>query len=168
MLIRTTRLLFALLFSAMLLGACGFHLRGQEPMPFKSVYISTGNPKTAFIGALRRDFERSRVAQTAAEKEADVVLQIVSESSELQILTLDSSGRVTEYRLIYRVSLRAYDHKKQDWIPAIVMEMHRDFFYDDSLVLAKQSEQNLLADSMYSEMAQQIVRRLSLAKPVPQ
>lgn len=157
-----------LVLAVMSLASCGFHLRGQEPMPFKTVYISTGSPKSYFTGYLRRDFERSRVTQTATEKEADVVLQIVSESSELQILTLDSSGRVTEYRLIYRVSLRAYDHKKQDWIPSIVMEMHRDYFYDDSLVLAKQSEQNLLADSMYSEMAQQIVRRLSLAKPVPQ
>jgi LPS-assembly lipoprotein len=160
--------LFALLLTTLLLGACGFHLRGQEPMPFKSIYLDAGNPKSPFIGELRRDFERSRVTQTATAKAADVVLQIVFENSEMQILTLDSSGRVTEFRLVYRVSLRAYDHKKQDWIPSIVMEMHRDFFYDDSLVLAKQSEQNQLADSMYKEMAQQIVRRLSLAKPQPQ
>jgi LPS-assembly lipoprotein len=160
--------LLVLALAAMSLAGCGFHLRGQEPMPFKSIYVDTGNPKTSFIGYLRRDFERSQVAQAAAANAAEVVLQIVSESSELQILTLDSSGRVTEYRLIYRVSLRAYDHNKQNWIPAIVMEMHRDYFYDDSQVLAKTSEQNLLAESMYSEMAQQIVRRLSLAKPQPQ
>jgi LPS-assembly lipoprotein len=152
----------------MSLAGCGFHLRGEEPMPFKSVYLDTGNPKTAFIGYLRRDFERSQVAQAASANAAEVVVQIVSESSELEILTLDSSGRVTEYRLHYRVSMRAYDHKKQNWIPAIIMEMHRDFFYDDSQVLAKASEQHLLADSMYSEMAHQIVRRLSLAKPQPQ
>ncbi len=154
--------------AAMSLAACGFHLRGQEPLPFKSMYIDTGNPKSPFIAQIRRDLEYSKVAQAAAAKTADVVLQIVSESSELQILTLDSSGLVTEYRLVYRVSLRAYDNKKQNWIPSTVMELHRDFFYDNSLVLAKASEQDLLARSMYAEMAQQILRRLSLAKPQPQ
>lgn len=165
---RLSTQLLALLLTTLLLGACGFHLREQVAMPFKSIYVATGNPKSPFIAQIRFDLEYGKVAQAAAAKTADVVLQIVSESSELQILTLDNTGLVTEYRLIYRVSLRAYDNKKQDWIPSTVMELHRDFFYDNSLVLAKSSEQDLLARSMYKEMAQQILRRLSLAKPQPQ
>ena len=165
---RALSYILALMIAAMPLAGCGFHLRGQEAMHFKSIYVDTGNPKSPFIAQIRRDLEYGKVAQAAAAKTADIVLQIVSESSELQILTLDNTGLVTEYRLIYRVSLRAYDNKKQDWIPATVMELHRDFFYDNSLVLAKTSEQDLLARSMYVEMAQQILRRLSLAKPQPQ
>jgi outer membrane lipopolysaccharide assembly protein LptE/RlpB len=48
------------------------------------------------------------------------------------------------------------------------MELHRDFFYDDTLVLAKESEESLLSNSMRIEMADQIVRRLGRAKPQPQ
>jgi LPS-assembly lipoprotein len=106
------------------------------------------------------------LADTADQ--ADVVLNIISENPEKQILTLSSSGRVTEFRLLYRVSLRAYDHDKQNWIPVEVMELHRDFFYDDTLVLAKESEEALLSRSMRIEMADQIVRRLGRAKPQPQ
>lgn len=165
---RALSYILVLMIAVVPLAGCGFHLRGHEAMPFKSIYVETGNPKSPFIAQIRFDLEYGKVAQAAAAKTADVVLQIVSESSELQILTLDNTGLVTEYRLVYRVSLRAYDNKKQDWIPATVMEMHRDFFYDNSLVLAKSSEQDLLARSMYKEMAQQILRRLSLAKPQPQ
>ena len=134
---RLSTQLLALLLTTLLLGACGFHLREQVAMPFKSIYVATGNPKSPFIAQIRFDLEYGKVAQAAAAKTADVVLQIVSESSELQILTLDNTGLVTEYRLVYRVSLRAYDNKKQDWIPATVMELHRDFFYDNSLVLVE-------------------------------
>ena len=165
---RSSTQLFALLLANLLLGACGFHLREQGAMPFKSIYVETSNPKSPFIAQIRFGLDYGKVAQATSAKTADVVLQIVSESSELQILTLDNTGLVTEYRLIYRVSLHAYDNKKQNWIPATVMELHRDFFYDNSLVLAKSSEQDLLARSMYKEMAQQILRRLSLAKPQPQ
>jgi LPS-assembly lipoprotein len=160
--------LFALLLTTLLLGACGFHLRGQTGMPFKSVYVDTANPKTPLIAELRRGLESNQVKLAAAADQADVVLQIVFEISDKQILTLSSSGRVTEFRLIYRVSLRAYDHEKQDWIPAEEMVLRRDYTYDDTKVLAKEAEENLLNQSMRTEMAQQILRRLSRAKPQPQ
>ncbi len=159
---------FALLLLTLLLGACGFHLRGQAGMPFKSLYIDTTSPKTPLITELRRDLESNQVKLVATADQADVVLQIVSEISDKQILTLNTSGRVTEFRLNYRISLRAYDHKQQEWIPAEEMALRRDYSYDDTLVLAKESEENLLTQSMRSEMAQQILRRLSRARPQPQ
>lgn len=160
--------LFPLLLLTLLLGACGFHLRGQAEMPFKSLYIDTTGPKTPLITELRRDLESNQVKLVATADQADVVLQIVSEISDKQILTLNTSGRVTEYRLNYRISLRAYDHKQQEWIPAEEMTLRRDYSYDDTLVLAKESEENLLSQSMRLEMAQQILRRLSRARPQPQ
>jgi len=158
-----------LLLVAMLsLVACGFHLRGQAGMPFNALYVDTPNPNTPFISELRRNLEANQVKLATSAEQADVVLKIVSEISDKQILTLSSSGRVTEFRLIYRVSLRAYDHKKQDWIPAEEMALRRDYTYDDTKVLAKEAEETLLTQSMRSEMAQQIMRRLSRAKPQPQ
>jgi LPS-assembly lipoprotein len=161
-------LLTALLLTALLLSACGFHLRGQAAMPFKSLYVDTANPKTPLITELRRNLEASQVKLAATAEQADVVLKIVYEISDKQILSLGGSGRVSAFRLTYRVSLRAYDAKQQDWIPAEEMSLRRDYTYDDTKVLAKEAEENLLYQSMRSEMAQQIVRRLSRAKPQPQ
>jgi LPS-assembly lipoprotein len=70
--------------------------------------------------------------------------------------------------LHYRVSLRAYDLKGQVWIPAEEMVLRRDYYYDDTKVLAKEAEETLLYQSMRSNMVQQILRRLSRAKPQPQ
>jgi len=168
MVMRISSQSFALLLATLLLGACGFHLRGQAGMPFNTLYLDTVNSKTPFISELRRSLEASKVKLAPTAAQADVVLKVVFENSDKQILTLSGSGRVTEFRLIYSVSLRAYDHKQQDWIPAEEMALRRDYSYDDTKVLAKEAEETLLYQSMRSEMVQQIMRRLSHAKPQPQ
>jgi len=165
--VRTSMRIIAVLLIAQLLGACGFHLRGDVGMSLDSIYLKVPNPRSPLVTELKRDLEASQVKLATTSEQADVVLDIVSENSEKQILTLNSSGNVTEYRLIYRVSLRAYDHNKQDWIPAEEMTLYRDLTYDDTEVLAKESEEALLEQSMHTEMAQQIIRRLSRAKPQP-
>lgn len=161
------RLLILLLMS-LLLTACGFHLRGQAGMPFNTLYLDAANSGTPFIADLRRNLEANKVKLVSTAEQADVVLNIVSEISEKQILTLGGSGRVNEFQLRYRLSLRAYDLKGQDWIPAEEVMLRRDYVYDDTKVLAKEAEETLLYQSMRSDMVQQIVRRLSRAKPQPQ
>lgn len=157
-----------LLLIVLLLTACGFHLRGQAGMPFDTLYLDASNPGTPFIAELRRNLEANKVRLANNANEADVVLNIVLEIPEKQILTLGGSGRVNEFQLRYRVSLRAYDLEQHDWIPAEEMVLRRDYIYDDTQVLAKEAEETLLYRSMRSDMVQQIVRRLSRAKPLPQ
>ena len=162
-----TRLPF-LLFLALLMGACSFHLRGQASMPFDTLYLDSTNPKSAFIKELRSNLEMNKVQLVSTQEKADVILDIVSEFPDKQILSLDASGRVNEFQLFYRISLRAYDLRKQDWIPAEEFVMHRNFPYDNNNVLAMQAEESLLYQSMRRDMVQQIVRRLSRARPEPQ
>ncbi|MDD2914547.1 MAG: LPS assembly lipoprotein LptE [Gallionella sp.] len=157
-----------ILLMSLLLTACGFHLRGQAGMPFDTLYLDAANSGTPFIADLRRNLEANKVKLVNSAEQADVVLNIVFEMPEKQILTLGGSGRVNEFTLRYRVSLRAYDLKGQEWIPAEEMSLRRDFVYDETRVLAKEAEEITLYQSMRSDMVQQIVRRLSRAKPQPQ
>lgn len=155
--------LFALLIAALLLGACGFHLRGQVFIPFDTIYLQAANPNTPFISELRRNIETRQVKLVNSADEAELVLDIASEIPEKQVLTLGADGRVNEFRLFFRVSLRAYDHEK-DWIPAEEIALRRDYSYDDTKVQAKEAEETLLYQSMRSDMVQQIMRRLSRVK----
>jgi LPS-assembly lipoprotein len=160
--------LLVLLVAAVLLVGCSFHLRGQAGMPFDTLYLEAPNLNTPFIKELRRNLEANKVQLTSTAKEADVVLDIVSETPDKQILSLSSSGRVNEFQLFYRVSVRAYDLKKQEWIPAEEFVLHRDFPYDDNNVLAMEAEEDLLYQSMRTDMVQQLVHRLGRAKPQSQ
>lgn len=160
--------LLALLLTAMLLAGCGFHLRGQAGMPFDTLYLEAANPNSSFTRELRHNLEANKVRLVNTAEQADVVLSIVYEIPDKQILSLGGSGRVNEFQLRYRVSLRAYDLKQQNWLPAEEFMMHRDYSYDDTKILAKEAEETLLYQSMRSDMVQQIVHRLSRAKPQPQ
>ncbi len=155
-----------LFFATLLLTACGFHLRGQVGMPFQSIYLIAPNLNSPFVNELRRNLVANKVSLASGAEQPDVVLNIVSENTEKQVLSLGGDGRVNEYRLIYRVSLRAYN-QQQEWIPAEDMSLRRDFSYDDTQILAKEAEETLLYQSMRTDMVQQIVRRLSRAKPTP-
>jgi LPS-assembly lipoprotein len=154
-----------LLAATLLLVACGFHLRGQVAMPFETLYLEAANPNTPLISELRRNLEVNRVKLVDTADQAAVVLNIVFEIPDKQVLSLGGDGRVNEFLLLYRVSLRAYD-QQHDWIPAEEIALRRDYSYDDTKVLAKEAEEALLYQSMRSDMVQQIMRRLSRAKPL--
>jgi len=155
------------LLMSLLLAACGFHLRGQAGMPFGTLYLKVP-ANTAFIAELRRNLEANNVRLVGSADQAEIVLDIMQEFPEKQILSLGGSGRVSEYSLRYRVTLRAYDRELRDWIPATDIVLRRDYSYDDTRILAKEAEESLLYQSMRNDMVQQIIRRLSHSRPQPQ
>lgn len=155
--------IFSLLI-ALLVGGCGFHLRGQVAMPFDTLYIDAAKSNSPLVNDLRGALEVNKVTVVDSADRAMVILSIVSEIPDKQVLSLGSDGRVNEFRLDYRVSLRAYD-KEHEWIPAEEIQMRNDFSYDDSKVLAKEAEEALLLKSMRSDMVQQIMRRLARSSP---
>jgi LPS-assembly lipoprotein len=159
--------LLALLVAAVLLAGCSFHLRGQATMPFQTLYLKATNPGTPFIKELSRNLKANNVKLVDTAAKADVVLDIVSEIPDKQILSLSGNGRVNEYQLFYRVSLRAYDHDQHDVIPAEEIVMQNDFPYDDSNVIAMESQETLLYQNLRSDIVQRIVNRLSRVKLKP-
>jgi LPS-assembly lipoprotein len=150
---------------SLLLSACGFHLRGQTSIPFHSMYLAAPNMDTPFVNELRRNLIANKVSVSSAAEQADAVLDIVTESAEKQVLSLGGDGRVNEFRLIYRVSLRAYNRQQQELIPAEEIMQRRDYSYDDAQILAKEVEESLLYQSMRTDMVQQVMRRLNRVKP---
>lgn len=167
---RTNLLILPLLVLTLLLTACGFHLRGQGVsghFPFQTLFIQAPNANAPFILELKRVVQLYNVKLVDTPDKAELILHIVSEIPSTQILSLSNTGRVREYQLIYRVSLRAYDNKQQEWVPADEIVLQRYLFYDNVQVLAKEMEESVLYKDMRTDAVQQILRRLSFAKPQP-
>jgi LPS-assembly lipoprotein len=161
-----TRLL--LLAATLSLAACGFHLRGSQlkevTFAFKSLYLKAP-AETPFVADLRQALIANNITLTKSPEDADLVLEVVSEQTTKQILSLSGAGRVQEYQLIYRVSLRAYDNKQTDWLPPEEILLTRILNWDESQILAKQQEEATLYKDMRSDAVGQAMRRLSRAKP---
>lgn len=149
----------------LLLTACGFHLRGQAALPFQTLYIQSASGYTPFIGELKRTVQGAGVQLADSSDSAQLTLNVVSEVTGKQILSLSGAGRVREYQLRFSVSFRAYDQSQQEWLPAEEIAVLRNLSYDDAQVLAKEQEEVLLYQNMRSDAVQQMLRRLSHAKP---
>lgn len=154
---------FLMLLAAVMLSACGFHMRGPANLPFKTIYL--GFADNSQLGTeLRRYIRASGVEVVSDKAEAEAVLQVIADTREKKILTLNTNGRVREYSLYQRFSFLVRDNKGAILIPPANITLKRDITYDENQELAKQAEEALLYRDMQSDLVQQILRRLSASK----
>ncbi len=150
--------------AAALLGGCGFRLRGDVSLPLQSIYISAAE-NSAFAAQLSRVLAGgSNVTIASRPEEAEAILEILGDTREKQILTLTRAGTVAEFLLRYRVVYRLRGKDGRELIPRSEILITRDYTFNNSQVLAKDAEENLLYQDMQGDALQQIVRRLRLVK----
>ncbi|MES2039190.1 MAG: LPS assembly lipoprotein LptE [Pseudomonadota bacterium] len=154
----------AAIMAVMLLSACGFALRGPVALPFKSIYI--GMPESSALGGeLRRHIRANGQTQVMSEaKDAQVILEVLSETRDKQILSLNSQGRVREYNLIYNFRFRVRNNVGKEYLEPVDLQLKRNISFNESQVLAKEAEEVLLYRDMQSDLVQQIMRRLAVVK----
>ena len=147
---------------ALLLAACGFQLRGAQPLPFSSLYIA----ENWELGAmLRRNIRALGNTQLpATPQEAQAVFTVLGEAREKHILSLSATGRVREFQLRYRLAYRVHDLKGREFIPPTEIVLVRDISFADERVLAKEQEEGLLYRDMQNDMVQQVLRRMDEEK----
>jgi LPS-assembly lipoprotein len=150
------------------LSACGFTLRGSGPqarLPFRTVYV--GFPETSPFGReLRRNIVGTGGTTIVEDpKAAEASIDVLSESRDKVILSLNSQGRVREYTLNYRLSFRVKDNKGAELLPPTDLIVSRTLTFNESQVLAKEAEEATLYRDMQTDLVQQILRRIAAIKP---
>lgn len=151
--------------TGMLLSACGFRFRGDVQLPFQSVYVMAGNYNSfsAEIKRLLASGNKTRVVERP--EDAQVVLEILSETQQKQILSLSSGGKVREFELLYTIRFRLSGADRRDWIAPTDLTLRRDYTFDDRAQIAKESEEANLLRDMKNDALQMFMRRLEKARP---
>ncbi len=161
----TARIVAVLLAAA--LAGCGFHLRGEGSgnLPYKTMYIAL--PDTSDVNLwLQRYIKASGQTELVDDaKRAEAVFQQLTENKQKTVLSINALGRVREYRLQLSYTFRVINAKGQVLVPPNEVNLTRDISYDDSNVLAKGLEEELLWRDMNNDLVNQIMRRLSIIKP---
>jgi len=150
------------------LVACGYRLRGMVDLPFKVIAI-TGSPSPP----LRADLQTAILTGTDAKvainpKDADLILDIISDINGREILAYNSNGQVSAYRLNIRVGFRAYDVAGADVVPEAEIYMTRDMDFSVSTVLATDVQMQQFLSLMRRDLAVQILRRVAASARAPQ
>ncbi|GAC1369773.1 MAG: hypothetical protein NVS3B3_03680 [Aquirhabdus sp.] len=152
--IRAT-LVFAL---ALLLGACGFHLRGSANIPeiYKHLQVQSSQ-NTPLDKWLRAELIGLRVQ---LDEPTSIILHVLAVRPTRQELT----GSLTEIQVGVEVDFRMENAQGEPLTATRTISSHRSFQYNQNTVGIQSQQEELLQSDLYQSAAQQIVRQVATGR----
>lgn len=154
---------FSLLLWLMLsLTACGFHLRGHEPLPpqLQVLYIESNDPYGQFTKDLKQTLTSLGITLVETAQAAPITLQILGESTNQQQTSQGASGQIATSILTASMAYQLLDSKGRIIQPPQNVSTSRSFTNNANQVLGNTSEQLNLEDDMRRDLINQLLNRL--------
>ena len=146
------------------LGACGFELRKAPDFVFKTIQV--GSAENSTLGnELKRSIGSGGVTVVPLDR-AEVVLDVLTDQREKVVVGLNASGQVREFQLRIRFKFKLRTPAGKELIPDTELLQQRDISFNESAVLSKEAEENLLYRDMQTDIVQQLMRRLAAVKAI--
>jgi len=158
--LRRVRAALALAWPVALAG-CGFHLQGAGTLPpaMARTYVDTDRPHSVFLDSLT-DVLRQRGAELLpAPAEGAAVLDISSDETGQRVLSVSARNIPREYEVYYAVtfSLRVGAESLIDNESFVVT---RAYTYDETEVLAKAAQEEILREPLAADLARRVMQRI--------
>jgi LPS-assembly lipoprotein len=150
-----------LLAALLLLGGCGFHMQGATVVPeeMKRTYIATEDEYSVFYRELRRQLEENGVEVVSSSLEASSTLSVHLDKTGQRVLSVSARNVPTEFEVFYSIeySVASGETSLQ---PRQFINLTRDYTYDETLVLGKAHEEQVLREAIAADLARTILRQL--------
>jgi LPS-assembly lipoprotein len=147
---------------ALLLVACGFHLRGMVDMPreLNDISIVVQNANRDLQPLLEKQLQAYHIRVTNLAS-AQYWLIIEQDDVHQQITSISSSTTPRQYELIYTLNFKLQRAKGQEILPSTQIIITREATMNSDRILGSTSEMELLKRDMRREAVIQIIDRLS-------
>lgn len=157
-------LLTAAVASLGLLAGCGFHLRESVQLPdeMQSTYLQSQDRYSGVAAELRIELQAAGVEVVEDLKAATGVIRIIAERSDQRVLSVGSAGRASEYELFEEVSFAVEDPQGKVLLKPQTLRLTRDLVFDDTQLLGKVSEAEVIRRQMQRNLARQIMTRIEV------
>ena len=152
---------------SLFLAGCGFQLRQAPHFAFSTIYVGS-LPSSSLGNELKRTIGFSDgvtvIGDVTRADTAQVVLDVLADQREKVVVGLNASGQVREFQLRTRFKFKLRTPQGKELIPETELLQQRDISFNESAVLAKETEENLLYRDMQTDLVQQLMRRLAALK----
>lgn len=144
---------------ALLLSACGYHLRGALELPanMKNVYVEGGSAE--LIDQIKQSMKSSSSQLSSSRKGAGIVIKVFNEDFSRRVLSLSARGKSNEFELLYRLDYELYNASDVQLLARQPVEIRREYYNDQQFVIAKDNEEALIHNEMYQQAVNVIVNR---------
>ena len=146
--------------------SCGFHPRGSVTRltDLGSIYVDVSRD-LSIAEAVREALTDAAFILARNRDDADILLRLTDEEQGERVVSVNSTGRVSEYELSHTVKMLITE-SGDGKTPAYPqnqnfnrVEVIREYTYDETNVLGKQNEARILREEMKEELVRQIVLR---------
>jgi LPS-assembly lipoprotein len=143
----------------LILGGCGFKLRGATFLAFSRLQLVGASPQTPLGQELRRQLG-GRVQLLEPPAPVQVVLRVDGAQREKIVTGLTSAGLVRELVLRLRVRFSLATAQGRSLIEPTDLVLQRDLSTNESAALAKAREEEEIFRVLERDVVLQIIRRL--------
>lgn len=154
-----------LLALCLLQAACGFQLRGTGgdsalPDSWRSMYLDSNSPNSEFTRTLKATFAASGV-EWVERGAATYVLRLGPERFSQRNLSVNAQARAAEFDLQMSVDFLVQGQEGQVTMQRTTAAVNKQMENDPLNVVGKAEEVRILRSEMRSELASQVLRRIS-------
>lgn len=150
--------------TSLVLSGCGFELKKPIEIPFKTIYANFSD-QTPFGIALRRVITATGQVELITDPkrmdQAQVILEIIHDQKDKVILGRTAAGTVNAFQLRLNISFKLRTQDGVELIPETEISLFRDISFNETIVLSKEAEEQLLYRNMQSDIAEQMMRRVA-------
>ena len=147
---------------AALLAGCGFHLQVHTPLPavVRHPFVEAPDRQSDFVQYLRHALLSNGAQLTPQRDQASAVVSILRDSVAKRVLSVSATNQPNQYEVTYTVGF-AVSAAGQELLPPQELTATRTYSFSESLLLAKNHEEDILRQDMARDLADMVMRRLA-------
>ena len=143
------------------LGGCGFHLQGAGTLPtvLSKTYVVSAAPHSDFVSSVTEALRVRGATIVNKDEPGAAHLNVTADDTGQRVLSVSARNIPREYEVYYSItfSLQVGDQKL---IQGETLVVTRNYTFDETQVLAKASEEEILRRALADDLARRVVRRI--------
>ena len=155
-------------FTCLMLAACGYQLQSYDRLPaeMQMTYLQAGDHHSMFYRQLRRALVDAGITLTNDPGQALATLVIRKDDTGQRLVTVSAQNQPLEFEVFYEVSYLVRS-KERELLPVQAISVTRDYTYDQTIVLGKRQEEEILREVLARDLVRRVLRSLNSIGNVP-
>ncbi|MDX1404695.1 MAG: hypothetical protein R3192_09155 [Woeseiaceae bacterium] len=141
---------------------CGFQLRGATSVPpeMARTYIDTQDRHSEFYRRLRDSLRTAGVSVVDSPGDSTATLSIISDLTGQRVLSVSARNVPREFEVFYTV-LYSVQTGERTLLEPRTQTLTRDYTWDETQVLGKEKEEQLLRTAIVDDLVRIVLIQLS-------
>ncbi len=145
------------------IAACGFHPRGSSALPsaMAVTYISSGKPYSSLVDDFSEALRVHDGHVTRERDEATAILNIISDTVETRLLSVNTDGKVLEYETRQTIHFSVVTGDNLPLLEEQEVSMGKSYLYISTDVLGIEREDRVLRQTLQRNLVDLALLRIT-------